>query len=66
MKAVEVRAGDRYLLASDGLTGVVPDAQLAEVVAASDDPQTSARTLIKLALDNNSKDNVTCLVIHAV
>ena len=66
VKAAEVRAGDRFLLASDGLTGVVHDAQLAEVVAGSDDPQTSARTLIKLALDNNSKDNVTCLVIHAV
>ena len=66
VKAAEFQAGDRFLLASDGLTGVVQDAQLAEVVAGSDDPQASARTLIKLALDNNSKDNVTCLVIHAV
>lgn len=66
VKAAEFRAGDRFLLASDGLTGVVPDAQLAEVVCGSDDPGASARTLIKLALDNNSKDNVTCLVVHAV
>ncbi len=66
VKAAEVRAGDRFLLASDGLTGVVHDAQLAEVVAVSDDPQASARSLIKMALDNQSKDNVTCLVIHAV
>jgi serine/threonine protein phosphatase PrpC len=66
VKAAEVRSGDRFLLASDGLTGVVQDAQLAEVVAGSDDPQASARALIKLALDNQSKDNVTCLVIHAV
>ncbi len=66
VKAAEVRAGDRFLLASDGLTGVVHDAQLAEVVAGSDDPQASARASIKMALDNQSKDNVTCLVIHAV
>ena len=66
VKATEVRAGDRFLLASDGLTGVVHDAQLAEVVAGFEDPQASARALIKLALDNNSKDNVTCLVVHAV
>ncbi len=66
IKAAEVRAGDRFLLASDGLTGVVQDAQLAEIVAGSEDPQTSAKALIKLALDNNSKDNVTCLVVHAV
>ena len=65
VKAAEFRSGDRFLLASDGLTGVVPDAILAEVVASSDDPQVSARALIKLALDNNSKDNVTCLVVHA-
>jgi PPM family protein phosphatase len=66
VKTAEVHAGDRFLLASDGLTGVVQDAQLAEVVASSDDPQASARALIKMALDNQSKDNVTCLVIHAV
>ena len=66
VKAVEFRAGDRFLLASDGLTGVVHDAQLAEIVAGFEDPQASARALIKLALDNNSKDNVTCLVVHAV
>ena len=66
VKAAEFLAGDRFLLVSDGLTGVVHDAQLAEVVAGFDDPQASARALIKLALDNNSKDNVTCLVVHAV
>jgi PPM family protein phosphatase len=66
VKSAEIWAGDRFLLASDGLTGVVHDAQLAEVIASSDDPQASARSLIKLALDNHSKDNVTCLVIHAV
>jgi serine/threonine protein phosphatase PrpC len=66
VKAAEFRAGDRFILASDGLTGVVPDAKLGEVVGASDDPQASAWTLLKLALDNNSKDNITCLVVHAV
>ena len=66
VRAAEVRAGDRFLLASDGLTGVVHDAQLAEVIASADDPQLAARSLMKMALDNLSKDNVTCLVIHVV
>jgi serine/threonine protein phosphatase PrpC len=66
VRAAEFVAGDRFLLASDGLTGVVQDAQLAEIVAGFEDPQASAKALIKLALDNNSKDNVTCLVVHAV
>ena len=64
--SAEVRVGDRFLLASDGLTGVVDDETLAEVLATTDDPQIAARTLMKMALDNHSKDNVTCLVIHAV
>jgi len=66
VRAAEFRVGDRFLLASDGLTGVVDDERLAEVVAASDDPQVTARALVTLALDNHSKDNVTCLVIHVV
>ncbi len=66
VRAAEVRPGDRFLLASDGLTGVVTDAKLAEIVSSSDDPQFAARSLIKLALDNQSKDNVTCMVIHVV
>ncbi len=64
VNASEFRAGDRFLLASDGLTGVVADAGPGRRVAAVDDPQESARALIQLALDNHSKDNVTCLVIH--
>jgi serine/threonine protein phosphatase PrpC len=66
VRSAEVRPGDRFLLASDGLTGVVHDAQLAEIVARSDDPQLTARSLMQLALDNHSKDNVTCLVIHVL
>lgn len=64
--ADDVRAGDRFLLASDGLTGVVPDERLAQILAEHDDPQAAARALMQLALDCHSKDNVTCLVIHAV
>ena len=58
--------GDRFLLASDGLTGVVGDDQLAAIVTQYDDPRESARILMQMALDNHSKDNITCLVIHVV
>ena len=64
--AIELVEGDRFLLASDGLTGVVGDAQIAEIITQSIDPCETARVLKKLALDNQSKDNVTCLVIHVV
>ena len=64
--ATDIVEGDRYLLASDGLTGVVDDDRIAEIIARCDDPREAARVLMRLALDNNSKDNVTCLVIHVV
>jgi protein phosphatase len=66
VRVLDVRPGDRLLMASDGLTGVVPDSELHRVLATEDDPQRAAVTLKDMALSNDSKDNVTCLIIHAV
>ena len=63
---LDVRPDDRLLLASDGLTGVVPDKDLSHILGTVDDPQRAALMLKDLALANDSKDNVTCLIIHAV
>ncbi|MFO0892228.1 MAG: protein phosphatase 2C domain-containing protein [Isosphaeraceae bacterium] len=65
-RVLDVRPGDRFLMASDGLTGVVPNAVIAEVLGSIDDPQLAAVILKDRALDNDSKDNVTCLIIHVV
>jgi serine/threonine protein phosphatase PrpC len=66
VRVLDVRPGDRLLMASDGLTGVVPDKDLSHILATVDDPQKAAVTLKDMALSNDSKDNVTCLIIHAV
>ena len=66
VRELDVRPGDRLLMASDGLTGVVSDKELARILGTVDDPQKAARDLKNLALSNDSKDNVTCLIIHAV
>lgn len=66
VRVLDVRPGDRFLLASDGLTGVVRDEDLTEVLEAVEDPQRAAQALIDRALSNDSKDNVTALVIHVV
>jgi PPM family protein phosphatase len=65
-RVLDVRPGDRFLLASDGLTGVVPDTELAHVLGTVNDPQQAAATLTELALHNDSKDNVTCLTVYVV
>jgi protein phosphatase len=65
-RVLDVRPGDRFLLATDGLTGVVPDTELGHLLGSVSDPQQAAVTLKDLALHNDSKDNVTCLIIHVV
>jgi serine/threonine protein phosphatase PrpC len=65
-RVLDVRPGDRFLLASDGLTGVVPDDSLAKILCSVNDPQQAVVMLKDMALDNDSKDNVTCLIIHVV
>jgi serine/threonine protein phosphatase PrpC len=61
-----LRAGDRFLLCSDGLTGVVPDAQLLTFMSEQPVPQACADGLGQLALDCGSRDNVSCIVIEVV
>jgi protein phosphatase len=61
----EVLTGDRYLVCSDGLSGVVSDAQLAEALAGGD-LTTVADTLVELALRAGGPDNITCVVADVV
>ena len=61
----EARAGDRYLLCSDGLSGVVSAETLAEALQIPD-PQVCADRLIELALKGGGPDNVTCIVADVV
>jgi protein phosphatase len=64
IRSLDVRPGDRFLLASDGLTGVVRDDVIAQLLRDIDDPQRAAQILVNRALENRSKDNITCVVIH--
>lgn len=63
---VQVQAGDRFLLCTDGLTGVVPDEQLASEISSAADMQQCAERLGQLALDQGSRDNVSCIVFEVV
>ncbi|SCX58732.1 protein phosphatase [Klenkia marina] len=61
----EARAGDRYLLCSDGLSGVVSHETMAEALR-DPDPQATADRLIELALRSGGPDNITCIVADVV
>jgi serine/threonine protein phosphatase PrpC len=60
---LDVQAGDRLVLATDGVTGALDDNAILEVVMKSDDPQKCSEDLVQLALDRGSKDNVTCVTV---
>ncbi len=57
------QAGDRWLLCSDGLSGVVDEAQLAKALRAGAAPGRTADTLLKQALDAGAPDNVTIVLV---
>lgn len=62
----DARAGDRYLLCSDGLSDVVPAQSLAEALRRFSNLQNCVQQLVRLALQADSHDNVTCIVADVV
>ncbi|MFC7533691.1 PP2C family protein-serine/threonine phosphatase [Actinoplanes sp. GCM10030250] len=59
---VEPLPGDRWLLCSDGLTGVVPDPIIEQEMQSVTDPKSCAERLVDLALRGGGPDNVTVVV----
>jgi protein phosphatase len=57
------QAGDRLVLASDGLTNFVSDDDLRDGAVLHPAPQEWAKYLTQLALERGSGDNVTCVVV---
>jgi hypothetical protein len=55
--------GDRWLLCSDGLSGVVDDPHTRKALAAGNAPGRTADTLLKQALDGGAPDNVTIVIV---
>jgi protein phosphatase len=61
LEELDLVAGDRLLLCSDGLTDFVPESDIVGALAVAD-PDEAARSLVDLALAAGGRDNVTCLV----
>ena len=60
---VALEPGDRVLLCSDGLSGMVSDQGIEEVLRQAEGPQAAADGLVAAALKGGGEDNVTVLVI---
>lgn len=66
MIEVAVEAGDRVMICSDGLTGMVSDQELAGILQQDADPQTVAELLVQAALSGGGEDNVTVVVVDVM
>jgi protein phosphatase len=61
LTALQLQPGDRYLLCSDGLSGLVSDDEIHEVLA-QNAPRDAVRHLIELANLEGGSDNITVQV----
>jgi protein phosphatase len=55
--------GDRILLCTDGLTGVVADSDIADVVRSLQDADEAAQALVNLARKSGPPDDATAVVV---
>ncbi len=59
----DAQAGDVYLLCSDGLSGMIDDSDILEVVGGAPDPEAACRRLVTMANEHGGEDNVTAVVV---
>lgn len=59
-------AGDRILLCSDGLNGMITDEEIAEILRSDDPPEAVAWALVEAANEAGGVDNVTVVIVDRV
>lgn len=63
-KPFPVKAGDRFLVCSDGVTDFITDDDIASVLLKNHDPFTLADEIVNLALREESDDNLSAIVVE--
>ena len=61
---VDVKPGDRILLCSDGLYGMVDERKMARIMRSSGNPETVCGKLIDEANKNGGRDNISAAYIY--
>jgi PPM family protein phosphatase len=64
VQAYQARGGDRFLLCSDGLTSMIPEARVKEILEGSESLADAGRDLIAAANDAGGRDNITVLLFR--
>jgi len=60
---IDAAAGDRLLLSSDGLSGMLEDATIAEILGGYRDPATAGHSLIAAANEAGGHDNISVVIV---
>jgi protein phosphatase len=60
---LDTKPGDRWLICSDGLSGVVKNDDLKAALASKEGPRQVAERLLKQSLDAGAPDNVTAVIL---
>ena len=62
----EVKPGDTFLVASDGLTGMVDDRRLAQLLSSRAEPERKVHALIAEANGRGGLDNITAIIVQVI
>ena len=64
VKVMSLLEGDRFVLCSDGLSGVINESEMAGILKDEPNAQNAAQILVDKAVANRSRDNITCIVVN--
>ncbi len=65
-KPFKIKKGDKFLICSDGISDFLDEEEIAACLARNRDPFGHTNELIDLALNSDSRDNVSCIVAEIV
>jgi len=63
VQTLELSKSERLLLCSDGLSGMIGDKQIWDIVAQADDIQHAVESLISKAREHGGEDNITAILV---
>lgn len=66
IRRIAVQPGDRLLLCTDGLTGMLDDEDISRILEEGASPAAIAESLVAAALEGGGEDNITVVVLDVV
>jgi PPM family protein phosphatase len=66
ISSVDLVSGDRLLLCSDGLTDLITEDEILDILSSEESPAEICECLVDAALSQGGRDNITVLILDAV